>query len=136
MSEYYKIPFEPELILARKSHSRCGLEDSIKQFIRLVLLTGFKEFKRAPTFGCSIWDIEYDIFPNESGSKQIIQESLSRSIKKYETRLSNVDVEATIEESSPLMKKVKIQIRGKIKATATPFSHDETFFLCPKSMLK
>ena len=136
MNAYYQIPLSFSTILKREKLKKCDLMQSIKNFIHLIILSSFQEYRRDSSFGCDMWENEFEILPSETKWQTQIKSSITSSIKSYETRLEDVNINIETKETTSLMKRITINVSGTMKQTAEPFAHNETIYLCPKSIDK
>lgn len=141
MSKFYTIPLSTNDFITNKNHKNCDINQSIAQHIKLLNTSYFGECTFDKTFGCSIWDIDFDNLKNLNFLKEDIKKSLIESIKIHEKRLSKVTVDVKIKQeeiiepkvSNRIKKRVSIKISGKIKKTNENFSYIEKFYIGPLS---
>jgi hypothetical protein len=125
----------------RKDLDECSLYQSIWQHLNLLLTTSFGEFPADVSFGCDIWDFDFDNITSAHKVKEAIRLSLLQSIIQKEKRLGNVRVELTIvqEELSGtasmrnIKKKIDILIRGTLMAVNEKKEFRFVFFVGPLS---
>lgn len=134
INTFYTIPLTPATLLVGDKHPKTSLERSIEDFLELIVLTTSGEYRRDESFGCQIWEKEFEILPLEPKWQTEIKKSIADSVQAHETRLENVDVDVKTVETSFLMKKLDITISGKIKQTGKPFEYSKTIYLCPKAI--
>lgn len=128
-------------LIANKEHYKYDLSQSIAGYIRLMATTCFGECSFDETYGCAIWDIDFDNLSNTNKIKETISKSLLESLKTHEKRLDKVSIEVKIKQeeivssSKKLLvkKKVSIKIKGNIKKTSEDFFYEESFFIGPLS---
>lgn len=115
---------------------------SISQYIELIIFTRYGEHRYNPEFGCEIWDMDFELIVSETIWEEKLRQSLLRSIKKFEKRIYDVDVEVTISEInkfyplrnvSEIKKKVELEIRGKVSKTGEKYKFKTSLFLSPLS---
>ncbi len=144
MSECYKIPVNFGALLKKRSQPKCSFEESIKQNILLILVTHFDEYRFDPTYGCSIWDQDFELLPSANDWKKRLQESIYTSISVHEKRLTQLKIAITIDElpfTHPednkvrrIKKRIIVVINAKLKITNQDFQHIETVFFSPISL--
>lgn len=140
-NNYYKLPINAESLMSNNRHLTCDLPNSIANNIHLIATSYFGECSFDDTFGCSIWNIDFDNLKSTNKLKTIIEESLYDSLKKHEKRLSKLSIVVKIkqEELNPngqnnrIKKRVDILVKGKIKKIDEDFSYVEYFFIGPLS---
>ncbi|MEO8771049.1 MAG: GPW/gp25 family protein [Ferruginibacter sp.] len=128
-------------VMQKKSLSKCSLKNSVIQHLHLLLTTGFGEFPGDESFGCDIWDYEFDNVTSAHKVKENIRQSLLQSVQQKEKRLSKVRVDLTVkqEELSPaggaksIKKRIDITLTGILKVTNEKLQFRDTFFVGPLS---
>ena len=138
---YYKLPINAEALIKSKNHSTCDLSTSIANNIHLIATSYFGECTFDDSYGCSIWNIDFDNLKSTNKLKSLIEESLYDSLKIHEKRLTNLSITVKIkqEELNPngqnnrIKKRVDIGIKGKVKKIDENFSYIEHFFIGPLS---
>ncbi|AXO79595.1 hypothetical protein DZC78_04040 [Olleya aquimaris] len=140
-NNYYKLPINAESLIKSRIHQTCGLSDSIANNIHLIATSYFGECTFDDSYGCSIWNIDFDNLKSTNKLKSLIEESLIDSLKIHEKRLTHVRVSVRIkqeelnlnEQSNRIKKRVDINVKGKIKKIDEDFSYIEHFFIGPLS---
>ncbi|HTE02127.1 MAG TPA: GPW/gp25 family protein [Mucilaginibacter sp.] len=141
-SIYYKIPLKLSNVLEGNELPACNISDSITKNLELIIMTKYGEQRSDNTFGCGIWELDFEIITSQNLWEEKLRQSLLESIKKHETRLSNVIIAVTITELQkqsffkqyPEIKKcVEISINAIIKKTGVDFNFDTNLFLSPLS---
>lgn len=141
MNNYYSIPFDAKTLIVGKRHNGCSLNQSIAHHIHLINTSYFGECSFDETFGCKIWEMDFDNLKTTHRLAGLIQESVIESLKIHEKRLTKIDLivklkqeELFVENSDARIKKrVDLTIKGKVKKTNEDFSYVEYFFLAPLS---
>ena len=140
-TSYFSLPFDVKRIISNSEHNKCTIKESIANYIHLLTTSYFGECTFDETFGCSIWDVDFDNLASVNKIKGIIGESLIESIKNHEKRLTNIGVEVKIKQeeiasqksANNIKKKVSIKIKGVIRKTNENFLFNEHFFIGPLS---
>ncbi len=140
----YQIPIQFSRFFGKKPLPKCNLETSIQQNILLILLSHFEEYRFDHTFGCSLWEEDFELLPSANVWKEHLQRSIHESLARHEPRLNDIKIKVAINEvpfTHPEDKKVRrikkrigIEIRASISLTGEPFSHAETIFFSPISL--
>ena len=141
ISSYYKIPLQTKALVENKDTSVCSLEQSIKNFIHLIITTHYGECRFDESFGCYIWSIDFDNLSTTTKLKENITQTLHKNIITNEKRLSNVVLEVDIQQDELksslnqriVKKRVDIKIEGVIKLTNESFYCIESFYIAPLS---
>ena len=137
---YYQAPFDFKRFFEKKELKKLSLQDSISQFISVIITTYFEEYTFDEQFGSEIWETDFDLLVNTNVLKERIKKSLTKQIKTYEKRLSNVDLNIELMESLSsktnkvrLKKYLYITIKGTIVKSDEPFSFNGDYYLAPLS---
>ena len=141
MKNYFTIPIKANRLITQESHDTCDLKQSIVYHIHLINTSYFGECSFDESYGCTIWDIDFDNLSSSNKVKEMIRESLIESLKKHEKRLSKIAIEVNIKQEEipslkngiTVKKKVTLQIKGKIKKTDEDFHYNEYFYIGPLS---
>ena len=138
---FYALPLRLDRIIDKKFSPSCSLQESIAQNIYLLLTTSFRELRFDHTYGCSIWEQDFEILASIKW-KDTISSSLEETIGKHEERLKDVKVRIDIEEykfmnkeSIRIKKKLIIRIEGYTVKTNERFEFVEQFFIAPFSLV-
>ncbi len=136
-NKFYTLPLKAINFITTSEHEKCSINESIAHHIHLVTTSYFGECSFDDTFGCSIWNIDFDNLKSITNLKETIIESLYNSLKKHEKRLINFDVNVKVKQKeingNRMKKKVDILVKGKVKKTNEEFSYIEYFFIAPLS---
>lgn len=140
-NKFIKLPIKFESIIERNVLKRCELKESIAQYIHLITTSYLGECRFDPSFGCSIWEYDFDNSMNDLTLKENIRESLYNAITQNEKRLNSIEVIVKITQSEinsftlskRIKKRIDIQINAKIIKTNEQFNYFEFFFLGPLS---
>ncbi len=140
---YYKIPLQLSALLEGNELSNCDLKDSITNTLELIIMTRFGEHRYDPSFGCEIWDLDFELIVSENKWEETLRQSLLRSITSHEHRLSNIQLKVEINEIekfhllkqyAEIKKRVDIQLSGTIHKTGELFTFNNSLFLSPLSV--
>jgi phage baseplate assembly protein W len=141
--EYYTLPLILGDLIKKKEHPKCPLIQSIAQNIHLILTTDFGENRNDPSYGCSIWEDEFEILLDVESWKDRLNDSIKKSLQKHEKRVINFDVKVDIKQEELISNKtgrdyrikrsVNISITGNLIKTNESCSFFEKFFIGPIS---
>jgi len=138
---YYGLPLRLDKIVHKQFNPLCSLQESIAQNLYLLLTTGFKELRFDHSYGCSIWEQDFEILASIKW-KDSLSSSLVETIRKHEERLKDVKVRIDIEEyrflnpeGIRIKKKLIIRIEGFTVRTNEKFEFTEQFFIAPFSLV-
>jgi hypothetical protein len=139
-NSFYTLPLRLDKIVNRKPVSYCSLQESIAQNLYLLITTYFKELRYDHSYGCSIWEQDFEIMANIKW-KDTLSGSLEETIRNHEERLINSKVKVEIEEYKFLSKeiirvkrKLIIKISGFTLRTNEKFEFTEQIFIAPFSL--
>ncbi len=137
---FYSLPLRLDKIISKKFNPLCSLQESIAQNIYLLITTDFKELRFDHSYGCSIWEQDFEVLPNIKW-KDILSSSLEKTIQTHEERLKNIKVKIEIEEYKFMSKenirikrKLIINIEGFTVKTNEKFDFIEQIFISPFSL--
>lgn len=139
--KYYTLPLNAVSLIKNKPLVTCNIQDSIANYIHLIMTTRFGECNFDSFFGCAIWNVDFNNIASDNKLRVIISDSLIKSIKQYEKRLLRIEVQVDIEQEevynkqkkSRIKKRVYVLIKGVIKKTNEDFSYNEYFYIAPLS---
>lgn len=137
---YYTLPLDLELLTQKKQHPRCSLKESIYQHIYLILTTFTHENRFDETFGCDIWDNDFEINTGILWRDQMRQ-SITRAVTTHERRLMNISVKIETEEvqtqhngSPRIRKRLGVWVEGFTRQTNERFEFFESIFISPLAL--
>jgi hypothetical protein len=139
-NSFYTLPLRLDKVINRKPLTFCSLQESIAQNLYLLITTDFKELRYDHSYGCSVWEQDFEILANIKW-KDTIAGSLEETIRKHEERLNNIRVKVEIEEYKlqskeiiRIKRKLIIRINGFIAKTNEKFEFMEQIFIAPFSL--
>jgi len=139
ITEYYKLPFRPVKLMNKSEHPKCALPESVASLIHLIAVTNFGDYTPDPSFGCEIWEHDFENISDSQIYREKLRISIQESIEKHETRLSNVRVGLQMDQIDYRMsqRRIKSRIRIKVDATLTmtneAFTYTDQFYIGPLS---
>jgi phage baseplate assembly protein W len=143
----YQYPIQATKLMAPSSPASTGkgggehptqpLGMSIAQFLHLLLHTRPGELRSSPTFGCAIWDLEFDNDTPLAKWETLLTRSLLAAVREHEPRLTDVQVQvqfaqaATAEVSrQPIARRqANITVRGVVALTGEAFRYATQLYL-------
>ena len=139
--EYFSLPLALDKVMRQQEHPRSTLQQSVIHHLHLLLTTAFGEFPGDERFGCGIWDHDFDNVTSAHKLKELIRQSLLKSIQDYEKRLGNVRVELMIVQeelvegvsSRRVKKRINVSVAGVLQSTNEPLLFRDSFFVGPLS---
>ncbi|MCK4746834.1 MAG: GPW/gp25 family protein [Bacteroidales bacterium] len=139
MSDYYSLPLNLSDLIGKKESRRCSLSESVSYMCQLITTSRFGEFKHDNSFGCEIWEHDFENIFNTQLYKDQLKKSIQQTIEKHEPRLSDVRADIQIEQIESRVgnrrtkSRIRLQINGSLTRTNEPFTFNEQFFIGPLS---
>lgn len=120
-----------------QEHPTFPLGASIAQLLHLLVHTRPGELRSAPSFGCAVWDIEFDNDVNLARWEETLTRSLRAAIQEHEPRLSEAKVEITITAitagSAPkqmaAQQQARVTVTGVLALTGEAFRYSTLLYL-------
>ncbi len=141
---YYELPIKFDLLMSRNVElPLCDLKKSIAQNIYLIITSRFRENRYDDSFGCELWDMDFELVHNESMWVERIRKSVLNSIINHETRIYSIytDIQISQEEkifslnkSMGVKKRLTIKVDCKIKETGEDYMFNTNIYLSPISL--
>ena len=138
------LPMDCASLINGKPFHKANFDRSIRQHIHLIVRTHHGEYRYDPSFGCLIWDKDFETIRSVNHWKEELLEAFSSSIKKFETRLKNIDIKISLNDmkiADPKSKKLReirkqivIDVNATIKRTNESFFHQEQIYFSPLSL--
>jgi phage baseplate assembly protein W len=133
MNSYYRFPLDMSRLMQKKELPTTDLITSIRQNIYLILTSEFGEFRFDETYGCTIWEHDFENIASVHTWRENMTNSLKSAISNHERRINNVRVRIEInQEERPLLspsktisrlkKCVDVFVSGVIVETNQPFN--------------
>jgi len=140
----YDLPLKFDALTKKNETQReCSLEQSIANNISLIIGSKYHEHRFDESYGCEIWDLDFELVFNENVWKEKVRKSIEGSLKKHETRLENIQVDITVDEEEVMDPKTKIRalrkclsikLTSNIKENGNYFPGNTKLFLSPISV--
>lgn len=137
---FYKLPLDYSKLTTGEDATKVTIEESLAQFISVIITTIFGEYKYDPDFGTIIWDTDFNLLANPNQLKDLIKESVHEKVNQYEKRLKVTDVTLGVDENTlsyetniRVKKRLDIVVYGTIKETNQPYYYKSSYFLAPFS---
>lgn len=137
---FYKIPFDYKKLTSGQDVAKVSIEESLAQFISLVITTIFGEYKYDEEFGTIIWETDFNFLANPNQLKDEIKESVFEKVKKYEKRLTVTEVVLNVVQDTlnqelkiRVKKRLDITVYGIIKQTNENYYYRSSYYMAPFS---
>jgi len=140
---YYKIPLQLTAAMDGNEMQTCSLKQSAEKNLELIITTRFGEHRSDASYGCEIWDLDFELIVSTSRWEEKLRQSLLKSITAHEHRLSDVAVSVVISDiekfniyknHTELKKRVDIHVSGTIHKTGETFGFHTNLLLSPLSI--
>jgi hypothetical protein len=136
---YYNLPLQLARISQKKEHPKCTLHESVAAMVHLISVTYFGECKHDDTFGCEIWEHDFENIVNSQIYRERLMNSIQQTITKQEQRLTNISIDVQIEQidyrlfQRRIKSRIILKVFGTLVITNESFSHTDQFFIGPLS---
>jgi phage baseplate assembly protein W len=137
---YYSLPLRLDQIMEKRQAPRCSAKESIAQHIHLVLTTYFNENRFDPTYGCGIWEQDFELVSNLQWKDQT-RDHIKKSVELHEKRLNNIQVKVEVDEHElggknikRIKRRVSVIVEGSIKRTNEKFAYKDEIYISPLSL--
>src|ERR1700744_1006601 len=88
MTGYYELPINfSTLMQTNHDLPTCELKMSIAQNINLIITSKYNEHRFDDTYGCVIWNMDFELVLNENAWREKVNQSVMQSLKRHEKRL-------------------------------------------------
>jgi len=142
--KYYRFPINFGKLIRKGELPVCSMEKSIAQNIYLILTSEFGEYRFDESYGCSVWEHDFENIISINSWKDRMAQSVKQSLLFHENRLSNTMVRIDIgqeelamqgkEHINRIKKCVDITVSGTIVETNQPFPpYKQRLYISPFS---
>jgi phage baseplate assembly protein W len=142
-TSFYKMPIAFDKLLQGQDLVPISLEESITQALQRIITTRFGEHRYDATYGCEVWELDFELIVSENLWEEKMRLSMMDSIIKHEKRLIQVTININISEvpyahysiaTAQVKKQVDIKISGTMTKTGEPFIFQSKLYLSPLSV--
>lgn len=144
VKHYYELPINFASLMQRnRDLPTCDMKQSIAQNLYLIITSKFKEHRYDESYGCELWDMDFELISNENLWRERIRKSVSNSVARHEIRLYDISVEIditqdegllTLKDSRSVKKKLSIRIEGRVRETGELYGFSTNIYLSPLSL--
>ena len=140
--DYYKYPVEISRIFQNRDLKKCDIGESISQNLQLIIVSHNGEHRYNPTFGCEIWDMDFDLIMSLRLWEEKLRLSLQNAISENERRIENADIDVKITEVEKkfngnefvsIKRRVDVYVKAIIVETGETYRFHTDLFLSPVS---
>jgi phage baseplate assembly protein W len=131
MQSNYPLTVNFRDLMQRRQVAPCSLGDSVREHVFLLLTTRFGECSHDATYGCELWEYDFDHPGDLDAQKHRLEKSIKTIIEGHEPRLTRVSIKVTIDtqlfvdrfnkEHPVVKKKITIAVKGVLKETNQEF---------------
>lgn len=141
-SVYYKYPLRLKRVFQNKELLTCDLAESISQNLQLIIVSHNGEHRYNHSFGCEIWELDFDLLMSVRVWEEKLRRSLLQAIAENERFLEEVDIDVHVSEVEKqfqgdpfpsVKRKVDIYINALLKETGEKYRFHTHLFLSPVS---
>ena len=98
LDEYYGVPLRFSDIFKKKELGKVDVFQSIGFNVRLILRSHFGENRFDYSYGCAVWDRDFEVITSHSSWSEELSKSISETLINHEKRMQNVKVQVKIGE--------------------------------------
>lgn len=141
--KYIKLPLNFSDLLQGNSRQECSYEESIAQYLMMMITSRYGEVVSRADFGSAIWELEFNQLVKVHQWEEQVQRSLQDTMTKYEYRLTDLVIDVALKEvdqsisdlhgRSEVRKQASISVEGKIKHSGTKFMFNTQLLVSPLS---
>ena len=141
--KYIKLPLDLSGMSKGIPHKSCSLEESVAQYLMMLITCRYGEIVDKYDFGSAIWELEFNQLVKIYQWEEAVRKSLVDTIDKYEKRLANLLVDVKLSEVdadvslgrgfSEIRRKAVISVSGNLKHSGVKFDFNTTLFISPLS---
>lgn len=143
-NNFYKLPLKFDSVFENTDEylKTCSEKESIDQFLETLIMTCPGEHKFDREFGCKIWEMDFVRMTSPVNWEKDFRNYLLEAIGKFEHRITDVDVTASIVEetqedslykSVSIRKRATVIIKTKLVSTGENVAFYYTMYLGPIS---
>lgn len=141
--KYIKLPINFSDLVNGNSRAECSYEESIAQYLMMMITSRYGEVVSRSDFGSAIWELEFNQIVRVYEWEEQVQKSLEDTIAKYENRLSDIKIDVSLsqidtdlnysEGTTQVRKQATISVEAKIKHSGTRFTFNTQLLVSPLS---
>ena len=131
--QYYKLPLSAEKIITNEEADTCSIEQSISKFIHLITTSHFGEYDFDETFGCTIWNIDFDNLTSTNKLRYTVADSITKTLLVHEKRLTQINVNVNIVQDEFKGVKKHNRIKKRVDITVQAIKKQTTKHLLVQS---
>jgi hypothetical protein len=140
--EYYKYPLDFKRVFSNRELLKCDLGEAISQNLQLIIVSHNGEHRYNKSFGCEIWEMDFDLIMSLRIWEEKLRKSLLTSISDNEKKIENVEVDVKVSEVekkyisdkyASIKRQVDIFVKARIRETGEHYSFHTQLYLSPIS---
>lgn len=127
---FYQLPIRFGPLMARQEIPTCSVGVSIAQMLYLLIHTRYGELRSDRSFGCRIWEVEFEQSLSNSDWSGELSQSLEKAIRQHEPRLKNVrvsvgmtpiDKNSFLRQPDEYRRLATVSVEARLSETEEPF---------------
>ncbi len=141
---YLKLPLNYYSLVKGEKTTKCHIEESIAQFIMMLITSRYGEVPGNDGFGSEIWELEFDQLVKVYQWESQVQKSILKSVQTYENRLKDIKVnvqlreideyeDGDVEKKIEIRRQAAVNVSGIIKETDQVFNFSTKVYISPLS---
>jgi hypothetical protein len=145
VEKYYGLPIKFSDVFKKTQLKRVNIYESIGFNIRLILRSHFGENRFDYSYGCEVWERDFEVINSNSVWGEELSRSIRDTLTKHEKRLINPRVEIKISEEEfksnsgesimhRVKRKIEVIVRGNFFKTNEDFRITEVLYISPLSI--
>ncbi|RFM25601.1 GPW/gp25 family protein [Deminuibacter soli] len=140
--DFYKKPFRFKRIFDNANLDTCNAGVSISQHIELIIFTRFGEHRFNTSYGCKVWELDFELIVSATLWEEQMRQSLLNAITAHEPRLYETDVTVQVTDVEKLFpfskmmeikKRVSVTVNARLTDTGERYFFNTSLFLSPLS---
>lgn len=140
---FYKTPLQFDKIFEGGELAQVNYKNSIDQSLQRLIVTHYGEHRFDPTYGCQVWDMDFELIVSASIWEEKLRLSILQSLEKHERRIGKVQIEVLVSEANfshysmstkQVKKQVDIIVKGIILKTGEAYNFESKLYLSPLSV--
>lgn len=140
--DFYKYPLDLKGIFQSRPLVKCDIGEAISQNIQLIIVSHNGEHRYNQTFGCEIWDMDFDMIMSTKVWEEKLRRSLLKAISENEKKIEQVEVDVKVsevektynkEQYTTIKRQVDIFIHAVISETGEKYHFHTNLYLSPIS---
>lgn len=145
MAKYYGLPIRFSDVFNKKELNRVDEFDSIGFNIRLILRSQFGDNRFDSSYGCEVWEKDFEVIDNNSTWSEELARSIKEVLTNHEKRMKEVRVSVKVGEEEfksgnadsliyRVKRKIEVKIGFNFYLTGVYMEYVEKLYISPLSI--